>query len=166
MQRLFDAGGILIGKTNMDQFGIGLVGVRSPYGICSSVFDEAYISGGSSSGSAVVVAAGLVSFALGNDAAGSGRVPAAFNNIVGLKPTPGLISNSAVSGGGTVKLIETISVLGLTCADTLAVLELIAGTAYAHGSGCESLPPDVEVEVRAGERVECCLYVPADGATT
>ena len=127
VQRLFDAGGILIGKTNMDQFGIGLVGVRSPYGICSSVFDEAYISGGSSSGSAVVVAAGLVSFALGNDAAGSGRVPAAFNNIVGLKPTPGLISNSAVSGGGTVKLIETISVLALTCADSLAVLELIAG---------------------------------------
>ena len=127
VQRLFDAGGILVGKTNMDQFGIGLVGVRSPYGICSSVFDEAYISGGSSSGSAVVVAAGLVSFALGNDAAGSGRVPAAFNNIIGLKPTPGLVSNSSVSGGGTAKLIETISVLGLTCADTLAVLELIAG---------------------------------------
>lgn len=127
VQRLFDAGGILIGKTNMDQFGVGLVGVRSPYGICSSVFDVAYISGGSSSGSAVVVAAGLVSFALGNDAAGSGRVPAAFNNIVGLKPTPGLISNSAVSGGGTVKLIETISMLGLTCADTLTVLGLIAG---------------------------------------
>ena len=127
VQRLFDAGGILIGKTNMDQFAIGLVGVRSPYGICSSVFNEAYISGGSSSGSAVVVAAGLVSFALGNDAAGSGRVPAAFNNIIGLKPTPGLISNSAVSGGGTVKLIETISVLGLTCDDTLAVLKLISG---------------------------------------
>lgn len=127
VQRLFDAGGILIGKTNMDQFAIGLVGVRSPYGICSSVFNEAYISGGSSAGSAVVVAAGLVSFALGNDAAGSGRVPAAFNNIIGLKPTPGLISNSAVSGGGTVKLIETISVLGLTCDDTLAVLKLIGG---------------------------------------
>lgn len=125
--RLFDAGGILVGKTNMDQFAIGLVGARSPFGACSSAFDDDYISGGSSSGSGVAVAAGLVSFALGNDAAGSGRVPAAFNNIIGLKPTPGLISNSCMSGGGTVKLIETISVLGLTCEDTLHVLKLIAG---------------------------------------
>lgn len=125
--RLFDAGGILIGKTNMDQFAIGLVGARSPFGACSSVFNEEYISGGSSSGSGVSVAAGLVSFALGNDAAGSGRVPAAFNNIIGLKPTPGLVSNSCVSGGGTVKSIETISVFGLTCNDALAVLKLIAG---------------------------------------
>ena len=124
---LFDAGAICIGKTNMDQFGIGLVGMRTPYGACGSVFDEAYISGGSSSGSAVTVAAGLVSFSIANDAAGSGRVPAAFNNIVGLKPTPGLVSNSCVSGGGCVKTIETVSVFALTVPDALAVLGIIGG---------------------------------------
>lgn len=127
ISRLTDAGAICIGKTNMDQFGIGLVGMRTPYGACSSVFDERYISGGSSSGSAVSVAAGLVSFSIGNDAAGSGRVPAAFNNIVGLKPTPGLVSNACVSGGGCVKTIETVSVFALTVENALTVLRLIAG---------------------------------------
>src|SRR6187200_2325017 len=92
VQRLLAAGAILIGKTNLDQFATGLVGVRSPYGACRSVIDAKYVSGGSSSGSAVAVALGLVSFALGTDTAGSGRVPAAFNNIVGLKPTRGLLS--------------------------------------------------------------------------
>ena len=85
-----------IGKTNLDQFATGLNGTRSPYGIPASTFDPDYISGGSSSGSAVAVAAGLVSFALGTDTAGSGRVPAAFNNIVGLKPTKGIISMRGV----------------------------------------------------------------------
>ncbi len=85
-----------IGKTNMDQFATGLVGTRSPFGSCSSVFDPEFISGGSSSGSAVAVASGMVSFALGTDTAGSGRVPAAFNQIVGLKPSLGLISNDGV----------------------------------------------------------------------
>jgi len=125
--RLFDAGGILIGKTNMDQFGIGLVGMRSPYGAPSSVFNEDYISGGSSSGSGVSVAAGLSSFSIANDAAGSGRVPAGFNNIVGIKPTPGLVSNACVSGGGCVKTIETLAVFALTVEDGMAVLALIAG---------------------------------------
>jgi len=83
-------------KTNLDQFATGLVGTRSPYGACASVFDERYISGGSSSGSAVVVAKGLCAFALGTDTAGSGRVPAAFNALVGLKPTRGLLSTSGV----------------------------------------------------------------------
>jgi allophanate hydrolase len=96
VQRLLDAGAVLVGKTNLDQFATGLVGVRSPYGACSSVFDDRYISGGSSSGSAVAVAKGLVAFALGTDTAGSGRVPAAFNNLVGLKPTRGLLSTSGV----------------------------------------------------------------------
>ena len=96
VQRLLDAGAILIGKTNLDQFATGLVGVRSPYGACSNVFDSRYISGGSSSGSAVAVAKGLVAFALGTDTAGSGRVPAAFNDIVGLKPTRGLLSTTGV----------------------------------------------------------------------
>jgi allophanate hydrolase len=96
VQRLIDAGAILIGKTNMDQFATGLVGVRSPYGACSSVYDSRYISGGSSSGSAVAVAGGLCAFSLGTDTAGSGRVPAAFNNILGIKPTRGLLSTTGV----------------------------------------------------------------------
>ena len=90
VERLLDAGAIPIGKTNLDQFATGLVGTRSPHGACSSVFDARYISGGSSSGSAVAVAKELVSFSLGTDTAGSGRIPAAFNNLVGLKPFPRL----------------------------------------------------------------------------
>jgi allophanate hydrolase len=127
VQRLLDAGAIVIGKTNMDQLAIGLVGVRSPYGVPRNPFDPAFIPGGSSAGSGVAVGAGLVSFALGNDAAGSGRVPAAFNNVVGVKPTPGLVSNTAVVGGGTAKSLETISVFALTVDDGMAVLRLIAG---------------------------------------
>jgi hypothetical protein len=89
VQRLLDAGAVLLGKTNLDQFATGLVGTRSPYGAVPNSFDARYVSGGSSSGSASVVARGLVAFALGTDTAGSGRVPAGFNNIVGCKPTPG-----------------------------------------------------------------------------
>src|SRR4029078_10121600 len=96
VQRLIDAGAIPIGKTNLDQFATGLVGTRSPYGACRNSVDQEYVSGGSSSGSAVAVATGLVSFALGTDTAGSGRVPAAFNNIIGLKPTCGRLSTSGV----------------------------------------------------------------------
>ncbi len=96
VQRLIDAGAIAIGKTNLDQFATGLVGTRSPYGACANAFDADYISGGSSAGSALAVATGLVSFSLGTDTAGSGRVPAALNNIVGLKPTFGLLSTRFV----------------------------------------------------------------------
>ena len=92
VQQLLDAGGIVIGKTNMDQFATGLVGTRSPYGECFNAIDPLFVSGGSSSGSAVTVALGFVSFALGTDTAGSGRVPAAMNGIVGLKPTCGRVS--------------------------------------------------------------------------
>jgi allophanate hydrolase len=127
VQALLEAGAIVIGKTNMDQLAIGLVGVRSPYGVARNAFDSDFIPGGSSAGSGVAVGAGLVSFALGNDAAGSGRVPAAFNNVVGVKPTPGLVSNTAVVGGGTAKSIETISVFALTVDDGMTVLRLIAG---------------------------------------
>ena len=127
VQRLLDAGAIVIGKTNMDQLAIGLVGVRTPYGVARNAFDAAFVPGGSSSGSGVAVGAGLVSFALGNDAAGSGRVPAAFNNIVGVKPTPGLVSNTAVVGGGTAKSLESISVFALIVDDGMHVLRLIAG---------------------------------------
>jgi len=127
MQRLADSGALCLGKVNMDQFGVGLVGVRTPYGACSSVFHEDFISGGSSSGSGVSVAAGLCSFSIANDAAGSGRVPAAFNNIVGLKPTPGFISNSSVSGGGSLKSAETMTVFALTTADAVAVGRRMGG---------------------------------------
>ncbi|MEM8550911.1 MAG: allophanate hydrolase [Pseudomonadota bacterium] len=127
IERILDAGAICIGKTNMDQFGIGLVGMRSPYGAPSCVFSEEHISGGSSSGSGTATALGLGVFSIGNDAAGSGRVPAAFNNIVGLKPTPGLVSNTAVSGGGCVKTIETMSVFALTVEDAMEITRLIAG---------------------------------------
>ena len=96
VEKLLSAGAMLIGKTNLDQFATGLNGTRSPYGAPRCVFDPRFISGGSSSGSAVAVARGLASFALGTDTAGSGRIPAAFNNIVGLKPTRGLISAAGV----------------------------------------------------------------------
>jgi allophanate hydrolase len=96
IQRLLDAGAIPIGKTNLDQFATGLNGTRSPYGFPRNFYNPSYISGGSSSGSAIAVAAGLVDFALGTDTAGSGRVPAAFNNLVGLKPTRGRWSTDGV----------------------------------------------------------------------
>ena len=96
VQKLIDAGAIAMGKTNLDQFATGLNGTRSPYGACRNAFAPDYISGGSSAGSAVAVALGLASFSLGTDTAGSGRVPAAFNNLVGLKPTCGLLSTSGV----------------------------------------------------------------------
>jgi allophanate hydrolase len=113
VRRLEDAGAILIGKTNMDQFATGLVGTRSPFGACSSVFDERYISGGSSSGSAVAVAKGLVTFSLGTDTAGSGRVPAAFNNLIGLKPTRGLLSTAGVVPA--CRTLDCVSVLASSC---------------------------------------------------
>ncbi len=96
VQRLIDAGAIPIGKTNLDQFATGLVGTRSPYGECKNSINPEYISGGSSSGSAVSVALEMASFSLGTDTAGSGRVPAAFNNLIGLKATKGVVSTSGV----------------------------------------------------------------------
>lgn len=113
------AGAILIGKTNMDQFATGLVGTRSPYGACSSVFDDRYISGGSSSGSAVAVAKGLVAFSLGTDTAGSGRVPAAFNNLIGLKPTRGLLSTTGVVPA--CRTLDCVSIFARSSADAHAV---------------------------------------------
>lgn len=122
VQRLLDAGAILIGKTNMDQFATGLVGTRSPYGVCSSVFDPEYISGGSSSGSAVAVASGLVSFSLGTDTAGSGRVPAAFNQLVGLKPTRGLLSTTGLLPA--CRTLDCVSIFAETCADAAKVFAI------------------------------------------
>src|SRR5437870_2956249 len=125
VKRLEEAGAILIGKTNMDQFATGLVGTRSPFGACSSVFDERFISGGSSSGSAIAVACGLVSFALGTDTAGSGRVPAAFNNLIGLKPTRGLLSARGVVPA--CRSLDCISIFALTAADAQSVLHIAQG---------------------------------------
>jgi len=122
---LTGAGAILIGKTNLDQFAAGLVGVRSPYGVPGNVFDEACIPGGSSSGSAVAVAAGLVSFSLGTDTAGSGRVPAAFGNIVGHKPTRGLLSTRGVVPA--CRSLDCVSIFALNAVDAAAVLRAAGG---------------------------------------
>lgn len=124
VQRLVDAGAIMVGKTNLDQFATGLVGVRSPYGVPRNPFDASYVPGGSSSGSAVAVSSGLVSFSLGTDTAGSGRVPAGFNNIVGLKPTPGLLSNEGMVPA--CRSLDCTSVFALSCADADAVLAVVA----------------------------------------
>ena len=94
--RLREAGALVLGKTNLDQFATGLVGVRTPYGIGRNLFDEKLIPGGSSAGSAFAVGAGFAPLALGTDTAGSGRVPAAFSNIVGLKPSCGVVSTAGV----------------------------------------------------------------------
>jgi allophanate hydrolase len=123
--RLLDAGAIVLGKTNLDQFATGLVGSRSPYGACASAFDPRYISGGSSSGSALAVALGLVSFALGTDTAGSGRVPAALNNIVGLKPTRGLLSTRGVVPA--CRSLDCVSVFAGNVSDCLTVFDIASG---------------------------------------
>ncbi|MDO6458734.1 allophanate hydrolase [Celeribacter halophilus] len=125
VQRVLDQGGVLIGKTNLDQFATGLVGVRSPYGAPHSVFDETMISGGSSSGSAIAVAAHLVSFSYGTDTAGSGRVPAAFNNIVGVKPTKGLIPTTGVFPAN--KSQDCVSVFALSVSDGDTVRRIAEG---------------------------------------
>ena len=122
--KLLAAGAVLLGKTNLDQFATGLVGTRSPYGVPRNPFDPRFIPGGSSSGSAVAVAAGLVSFALGTDTAGSGRIPAAFNNIVGLKPTRGLLSTRGLVPA--CRSLDCVSVLTLTARDASAVFDVAA----------------------------------------
>jgi len=123
--RLRAAGAIIIGKTNLDQFATGLVGVRSPYGIPKNPIRADLIPGGSSSGSANAVAAGLVPLALGTDTAGSGRVPAMLNNIVGLKPSLGMISTAGVVPA--CRTLDCVSVFSLTVDDALTALAAMAG---------------------------------------
>jgi len=155
---LEEAGALLIGKTNMDQFATGLVGTRSPYGSCSSVFDSRYISGGSSSGSAVAVAKKLVTFSLGTDTAGSGRVPAAFNGLLGLKPTRGLLSTSGVVPA--CRSLDCVSILAANCTDAHEV--------WRVARGFDRSDP-FSREPRAGEGAAPWLYsdvrfgVPAEG---
>ena len=123
--RLKRAGAIVIGKTNLDQFATGLVGVRSPYGVPRNAIKPELIPGGSSSGSAVAVAAGLVPLALGTDTAGSGRVPAGLNNIVGLKPSLGLLSTTGVVPA--CRSLDCVSIFALTTDDAWTALGAIAG---------------------------------------
>lgn len=125
VQRLVDAGALPVGKTNLDQFATGLVGTRSPYGAVPNAFSPRHVSGGSSSGSAYVVATGQVAFALGTDTAGSGRVPAAFNNVVGLKPTPGRVSTRGVFPA--CRSLDCVSVFALTADDAALVLSQMEG---------------------------------------
>ena len=122
VKRLIEAGAILIGKTNLDQFATGLVGVRSPYGVPRNALDPEIVPGGSSSGSAVAVAHGLVSFTLGTDTAGSGRVPAALNNIVGLKPSLGALSTTGVVPA--CRTLDTVSIFALTVDDAYDVFSV------------------------------------------
>ena len=125
VQALLDAGAILVGKTNLDQLATGLVGVRSPYGEVPNPFNGDYVTGGSSSGSAAAVSLGLVPFALGTDTAGSGRVPAALTNIVGLKPTKGSMSTRGVVPA--CRTLDCISVFALSVDDAETVFDIYKG---------------------------------------
>jgi len=157
VRKLVDAGAILIGKTNLDQFATGLVGTRSPYGAVANAFDARYVSGGSSSGSGVAVAAGLVSFSLGTDTAGSGRVPAAFNNIVGLKPTRGALSTRGVVPA--CRSLDCVSIFALTSGDAEAVLAVARGFDADDPFSRRAAPAHPIPEWRAG----CRFGVPRPG---
>jgi allophanate hydrolase len=123
--RLRQAGALILGKTNLDQFATGLVGVRTPYGIGRNLFNDKLIPGGSSTGSALAVAAGIAPLSLGTDTAGSGRVPAAFGNIVGLKPSRGMVSCAGVVPA--CRTLDCVSAFALTVDDAMAMLKVIAG---------------------------------------
>ncbi len=125
VEKLIAAGAIPLGKTNLDQFATGLNGTRSPYGACRNAIAPDYISGGSSAGSAVSVALGQVSFSLGTDTAGSGRVPAAFNNLVGLKPSCGALSNRGVLPA--CRSLDSVSIFALSASDAAAVFAVAQG---------------------------------------
>jgi len=152
VERLERAGAIVVGKANLDQFATGLVGVRSPHGVPRNALKADLIPGGSSSGSATAVAAGLFPFSLGTDTAGSGRVPAALNGIVGLKPTLGLLSASGVVPA--CRTLDTISIFALCVQDAFAVFKIAAGfdadDPYSRESGdMRLLPPPPRVKIGA-----------------
>jgi allophanate hydrolase/aspartyl-tRNA(Asn)/glutamyl-tRNA(Gln) amidotransferase subunit A len=159
VDRLIAAGAIYIGKTNLDQFATGLVGTRSPYGVARNPFNADYIPGGSSSGSAVAVAAGLVSFALGTDTGGSGRVPGSYNNICGLKPSVGRISPRGLVNA--CRTIDCISVYALTGADAMDVLAVAEG--YEPETAFSRKPPSPEAIKPPYEAGEAFTFgVPVD----
>jgi allophanate hydrolase len=157
--QLRKAGAIVVGKTNLDQFATGLVGTRSPYGVPRNAIKPGLIPGGSSSGSAVAVAAGLVPLSLGSDTAGSGRVPAALNNIVGLKPSLGLVSTAGVVPA--CRTLDCVSVFSLTVDDSWTALAAMAGHDDADPysrtrplGGVTQMPAGVRLGVPvAGERL-------------
>jgi allophanate hydrolase len=158
VDRLVDAGALLVGKTNMDQFATGLVGTRSPYGACRNPFDDASIAGGSSAGSAVAVARGQVAFALGTDTAGSGRVPAAFNRLVGLKPTRGAVSTRGVVPA--CRTLDCVSVFANTVEDARAVGEVAVGYDAADPY---SRPAADDLDLSPPERPTVTVGVPDEG---
>lgn len=153
VQRLIEAGALAIGKTNLDQFATGLVGVRTPYPVPKNAVNPDYVPGGSSSGSAVAVAHGIVSFALGTDTAGSGRVPAGLNNIVGLKPTLGSISSQGVVPA--CQTLDTISIFSGCVADAESVHQIISvynpedpwSKPLAPISAPSALPPALRIAI-------------------
>ncbi|HEX9297228.1 MAG TPA: allophanate hydrolase [Polyangiaceae bacterium] len=167
--RLLDAGALLLGKTNLDQFATGLVGTRSPYGVPTNPFDVRYITGGSSSGSAVAVARGLVSFALGTDTAGSGRVPAAFTHLVGVKPSRGLVSTTGVVPA--CRSLDCVSIFALTCEDARHVAQVVtafdASDPYARveadGYAWQCAAPSRPFDFAAAREEDIAPYV--DGET-
>jgi allophanate hydrolase len=164
VQRLLDAGAIWVGKTNLDQFATGLVGTRSPYGRPSCLSDATRISGGSSSGSAVAVARGRVAFALGTDTAGSGRIPAGFNGLVGLKPTPGRVSTAGVLPA--CRTLDCVSIFSHSVADAAQVLGVIEGSdaadAYSAWSpGPATFPRRLRVGVPAAPPLDASIGYPA-----
>ena len=159
VEKLLAAGALPIGKTNLDQFATGLVGVRSPYGVPGNSFDPAHIPGGSSSGSAVAVASGLASFALGTDTAGSGRVPAAFNNLVGHKPSCGLLSTRGVVPA--CRSLDCVSIFALTAGDAAAVLRAARG--YDPADPYSRREPEIGRPATPASFAGCRFGVPRAG---
>ena len=154
--RLEAAGAIVLGKTNLDQFATGLVGTRSPHGIPACVFNLAYVSGGSSSGSAVVVAAGVVPFALGTDTAGSGRVPAAINGLIGFKPTKGRWSTTGVVPA--CRSLDCVSVFTLSSGDA-ALIDAVC-TAPDRADSYSRAAPAAVLPARPGSHLRCAIPRP------
>jgi allophanate hydrolase len=164
VEKLEAAGAICVGKTNLDQFASGLVGVRSPYGVSRNPFHADYIPGGSSSGSAVAVSSGLVSFSLGTDAAGSGRVPAALNDVVGLKPTRGLVSTAGCVPA--CRSVDCPSIFARSCSDAWRVLEFVAGyddaDPYSRADAVRARRPGVDRAFRFGVPADADLEFEGD----
>ena len=166
VERLIAAGAVPVGKTNLDQFATGLVGTRSPWGAARNAFDPRYIAGGSSSGSALAVAKGLASFALGTDTAGSGRVPAAFNNLIGVKPTRGLLGTSGVVPA--CRSLDCVSVFALDSNDAAAVMAVAASCDPRDPYAREARPgPTAREHFRFGvPRAEQLEFFGDDAAAT
>lgn len=148
VQQLIEAGAIPVGKANLDQFATGLNGTRSPYGPGRNAFNPAYISGGSSAGSAVSVGLGLASFSLGTDTAGSGRVPACFNNLVGVKPTRGLLSSTGLVPA--CKSLDCITIFAYSTDDANTVLAVAEG--YDSNDAYSRQNPFANQPRQSGER--------------